>query len=146
MRCEHYMVRSPTYIREQEPLSSAIALMVKKHMQDLLIVKEDGRFFGEITAFVFSQLLLPPDPAAVPAQGVDDETAEDVDNRLLPYLDRKVGEFADREIPVVHPETPLTEALRLLSAGRLRLPVVEEGTGQLVGALSSLTILRRYGF
>ena len=72
------------------------------------------------------------------------ETAEDVDNRLIPHLHRKVGDFAVAH-PVVDPEAPLSDALWLLAEGYIRLPVVGPDR-KLVGSLSSLTILRRFRF
>ncbi|MCB1777947.1 MAG: CBS domain-containing protein, partial [Candidatus Competibacteraceae bacterium] len=59
-------------------------------------------------------------------------------------LHRKVGDFAASH-PVVEPEAPLSDALRLLSEGYIRLPVVGPDR-KLVGSLSSLTILRRFRF
>ena len=47
--------------------------------------------------------------------------------------------------PAVDLKAPLSEALKLLSEGYLRLPVVDKDR-KLVGALSSLTILRRFRF
>ena len=46
---------------------------------------------------------------------------------------------------MVDPEAPLAEALQLLAEGYIRLPVVGADR-KLVGALSSLTILRRFRF
>ena len=45
----------------------------------------------------------------------------------------------------IDPEAPLSEALHLFASGYLRLPVVDADR-KLVGALSSLTILRRFRF
>lgn len=59
-------------------------------------------------------------------------------------MHRKVGDFANAH-PSVDPEAPLLDALKLLSEGYLRLPVVGSDR-KLVGALSSLTILRRFRF
>ncbi len=144
MKCKHYMMTSPTSIHDTAPLSQAVAMMVKKHMQDLLVVDDSGNFVGEITSFMFSKMLLPPQPAKPGDEDI--ETAEDVDNRLMPHLHRKVGEFVHREVPVVEPETPLSEALKVLGEGHLRIPVVSGPERKLVGALSSLTILRRFRF
>ena len=46
----------------------------------------------------------------------------------------------------MHPDTPLSEAVRLLPGGKLRLPVVDPQTNKFVGVISALTILRRYQF
>lgn len=147
MLCRHYMVRSATTILDSASLSEALAMMIKHHMQELLVVNEKKEFVGEITSFMFSKLLIPPESNREVTQAeAEEETVADVDSRIAPHLARRVGEFADAKIPVVHPETPLTEGLKLLAGGVLRLPVVDPKTNKLVGALSSLTILRRYRF
>lgn len=142
MKCKHYMMSTPTYVLDSAPLSEALGVMIRKHMQDLMVVGSQGQFVGTITSFAFSKLLLPPAPQS--PEETERETAEDVDNRLIPHLHRKVAEFVAPH-PVVDAESPLSEALKLLSEGHLRLPVIDE-SGKLVGALSSLTILRRFRF
>lgn len=142
MKCKHYMVSAPTYILDTALLSEAVSLMVRKHMQDLMVVNDQHEFIGTIKSFMFSKLLLPPDPQL--PDDAESESAEDVDNRLIPHLHRKVGDFAGSH-PVVEPEAPLADALRLLAEGYIRLPVVDSDR-KLVGSLSSLTILRRFRF
>ena len=142
MKCKHYMVSAPTYVLDTEPMSEAVSIMVRKHMQDLMVVNDQHEFIGTINSFMFSKMLLPSEPQL--PDDAENESAEDVDNRLIPHLHRKVGDFAASH-PVVEPEAPLSDALRLLSEGYIRLPVV--GPDRiLVGSLSSLTILRRFRF
>jgi len=142
MKCKHYMLSAPTYVLDTAPLSEALSVMIRKHMQDLMVVNEQGRFLGTITSFAFSKMLLPPEPQL--PDDAERESAEDVDNRLIPHLHRKVADFAGPH-PVVEAEAPLSDALKLLAEGYLRLPVIDQ-EGKLVGALSSLTILRRFRF
>ena len=143
MKCKHYMLSAPTYVLDTAPLSEAVSVMVRKHMQDLMVINDKGEFVGTVTSFMFSKMLLPPEPQT--PEDTERETAEDVDNRLMPYLHRKVGDFIDRDHPSIGPEEPLAEALKLLAKGYLCLPVVGPDR-KLVGALSSLTILRRFRF
>ena len=142
MKCKHYMLSAPTAVIDTAPLSEALAIMIRKHMQDLMVVNAAGQFVGTVKSFMFSKMLLPAEPQL--PDDAENESAEDVDNRFIPYLHRKVADFAVSH-PVVSPEAPLSEALVLLSEGYIRLPVVDEH-GKLVGALSSLTILRRFRF
>ena len=148
MFCKHYMMGQPTTVLDQAPLSEALSIMVKKHMQDILVVNAAGQFVGEMKSFLFSRLLLPEDAEGrtITEAEAEQESAEEVDNRLLPYLQRRVADFVNPDIPTVGPETPLGEALKLLASGALRLPVVEGEDRRLVGALSSLTVLRRFQF
>ena len=143
MKCKHYMATVPTTVLNTAPLSEAVATMVSKHMQDLIVVNDKGEFVGTITSFTLTKLLLPAQPQL--PDDAERERAEDVDNRLIPHLHRRVDDFADCHHPVVDPEAPLSQALTLLAEGYLRLPVVDRNR-KLVGGLSSLTILRRFRF
>lgn len=147
MQCRHYMVRSVPTVADTATLAQALATMVKHHMQDLLVVNADGEFIGEITSFTLARLLLPSEAEGEQTrEEAQDETVQDVDNRIAPHLVRRVADFAERSVNIMHPDTPLSEALKLLASGALRLPVVEPSTNKLLGAISSLTVLRRYQF
>jgi CBS domain-containing protein len=150
MFCRHYMVRSAaaqSTVLDTATMGEALARMVKHHMQQLLVVDIEGVYVGEITSFMISKLLVPdlngraqtPDEAQL-------ETIADIDDRITPYLGRKVADFVGHENPVVHPDTPLTEVVKILASGKLRLPVVDPATNKLVGVISPLTVLRRYQF
>ncbi|NBC31378.1 MAG: CBS domain-containing protein [Alphaproteobacteria bacterium] len=147
MQCRHYMVRSVPTVADTATLAQALATMVKHHMQDLLVVNANGEFTGEISSFTLARLLLPTEAEGEQTrEEAQDETVQDVDNRIAPHLMRRVADFAERNVRVMHPDTPLAEALKLLASGALRLPVVDPTTNKLLGAISSLTVLRRYQF
>jgi CBS domain-containing protein len=148
MLCRHYMVRSgaaQSTILDSATLGEALARMVKHHMQQLLLVNEAGEFVGEVTTFTFAKLLL-KDGSETTQEEAEAETVSDVDERIVPHLGRRVRDFAEHDLPVVSPDTPLMEAVRLLAAGKLRLPVVDPTTNKFVGVISPLTVLRRYQF
>ena len=149
MFCRHYMVRSAarSTVIDTAALGEALAKMIKHHMQQLLVVNADGVYLGEITTFMLARLLLPDLQGR--AQTEDEaqlETVADIDDRITPYLGRKVADMIVHECPVVHPDTPLSEAVATLASGKLRLPVVDPATNKLVGVISPLTVLRRYQF
>jgi CBS domain-containing protein len=146
MFCRHYMVRSTPTVLDTATLAEAMATMIKHHRQQLLVVNAEGEYVGEITTFILAKLLLPPGDAPQTAEEAEKETVVDVDDRIAPYLNRKVGEFANNQLPIMNPDTPLAEAIRLLAGGKLRLPVVDPKTNKFVGAISSLSVLRRYQF
>lgn len=150
MLVRHYMVRSAVAIStvvDTATLGEALAKMIKHHMQQSLIVTEDGEFVGEISTFTLAKLLLPTDQGRPQTQQeAEEESAIDVDDRITPYLGRKVREFAEHDLPIMSPDTPLVEALQLLAQGTLRLPVVDPQTNKLIGVISALTVLRRYQF
>lgn len=150
MRVRHYMVRTANAASVElnsSTLGQVLARMTKHHMQQLLLVNSDGEFAGEITTFILAKMLLPDSGDANQShEEAEDETVVDVDDRIMPHLGRRVSDFAEHDIPIMHPETPLMEAVRLLAGGRLRLPVVDPETNKMVGVISCLTVLRRYQF
>ena len=147
MLCRHYMVRSVPTVADTATLGQALAIMVKHHMQDLLVVNDNGEFVGEVTSFMLANLLLPSEAeGSQTRQEAQDETVQDVDNRIAPHLVRRVADLAARSANIMNPDTPLSDALKLLASGALRLPVVDPDTNKLLGAISSLTVLRRYQF
>ena len=140
------MQANPTVIQRKARLGEAIDLMANRHMQALLVVDDDHRFIGEISALQLAKILLPANARAFVGDRPEasaDETVPDLIARLRPYLDRPVSDFVDHEVPTVHPRTPLTEALLLLRGGVLRMPVTEGPDDKLVGAGSVLTVLRK---
>ncbi|MFW5680536.1 MAG: HPP family protein [Pseudomonadota bacterium] len=142
------MHESPTAIQRTAKLREAIELMASRHMQALLVVDDQNRFVGEISALQLAKMLVPRNARAFIGDHPDasaDETVDDLVARLKPYLDRPVADFVDHDIPTVHPKTPLTEALLLLRGGALRMPVTDGPDDRLVGAVSVLTVLRRVG-
>lgn len=151
MYCKHYMMTEPTWIVNSAPLADALRIMVRKHMQHLIVVDADHRYVGEISAHRLARFLLPEgvDPAApqvsLPEGFAERETAEEVDNRLIPHLREPVGSFVDEHFDPVTPDTPIALAILRFQAGVPRLAVVD-GDGRLVGALSTLTMLRRFQF
>ncbi|MEO1091548.1 MAG: CBS domain-containing protein [Pseudomonadota bacterium] len=140
------MQANPTAIQRSATLGEAIELMSKRHMQAVLVVDDQNRFIGEVSAYQLAKVLLPHNARAFGGSRADvsvDEPLDELVERLTPYLDRKVSDFLDHDIPTVHPKTPLTEALLLLRGGALRMPVTEGPDDKLVGAVSVLTVLRR---
>ncbi len=150
MFCRHYMVRSAaaqSTILDTATLGEALARMIKHHMQQLLVANADGEYRGEITTFMLAKILLPDLQGRHQTQDEAQlELVADIDDRITPYLGRKVSDMLVHESPVVHPDTPLSEALTMFASGKLRLPVVDPETKKLVGVISPLTVLRRYQF
>jgi CBS domain-containing protein len=141
------MVRSAATVLDTATLREALAQMVKHHMQQLLVLNAENEYIGEITTFTLAKLLVPDDTAEPQSlEEAERETVTEIDDRITPHLYRKVADFVEHDSPVMHPDTPLTEAIKLLAGRRLRLAVVDPDTNKFVGAISSLTVLRRYQF
>ncbi len=150
MLCQHYMVRSAaarSTVLDTATLGEALAKMIKHHMQQLLVVNAEGTYLGEITTFTLAKLLLPQlEGRSQTQEEAQLETIADVDDRITPHLGRKVSDLLEHLNPIVRPDTPLSEALSNFASGKLRLPVVDPETSQLIGVISPLTVLRRYQF
>jgi CBS domain-containing protein len=147
MFVRHFMVRSAaatSTIANTALLSEALARMIKHHLQQLIVIDADGKYLGEITTFTLAKMLMPQGTQT--QQEAEWETVGEVDERIQPHLSRRVADFVDTDVPVMTPDTPLVDALKLLAGGRLRLPVVDQASGKLVGVISALTVLRRYQF
>jgi CBS domain-containing protein len=144
------MVRSAaarSTVLDSATLGEALAKMIKHHMQQLLVVNAEGSYLGEITTFTLAKLLLPDLQGRSQTQEEAQlETVGDVDDRITPHLGRKVADLIEHVSPVVRPDTPLSEAISIFASGKLRLPVVDPATNQLIGVISPLTVLRRYQF
>lgn len=142
------MQTGPTTIQHHAKLREAIDLMTARHLQALMVVDEQQRFVGEISALQMAKILLPRNARVFIGDQPDasaSETLLDLVSRLRPYLDRLVADFVDHDVPTVHAKTPLADALLLLRGGALRIPVTEGPDNRLVGALSVLTVLRKVG-
>jgi CBS domain-containing protein len=150
MLCKHFMVRSESAlskVSDTATLGQVLAHMVKHRRQHLLVTDDKGHYVGEMTSSTLAKMLLPDETAAPQTrEQAELETINDVDDRIMPHLGRHVRDFVTRETPLMQPDSPLSDALRLLSRGALRLPVVDPATNKLVGVISALTILRRYQF
>jgi CBS domain-containing protein len=150
MYAKDYMRDDPFTVTVDDTLATAIDQMVSKHQADLWVVDDSFRFVGEIRALQFAKLLVPVTVGShyeIDSTISNDESvAESLDEakaRLEPYLDRKVKDFVDHQVPVVRPDMPIASALMLLRGGLVRVPIVEAGSARLLGTLSMLTMLAR---
>lgn len=151
MLCRDYMITTPTCIEKTKPVSAAIDMMVDKHMGELIVVDDQGRLAGEIRAAQFGKLLAPATVGHEYGLTSDISTVDSLTEgedqlrqRIKPHLQRTVAEFMDHEIPAVHPDSPLRDALMLLRGGTSRLAVIDPVSRKLVGAMSMFTVLRHF--
>jgi CBS domain-containing protein len=150
MYAKDYMRHDPFTVTVDDPLSTAIDQMVSKHQADLWVVDGAFRFVGEIRALQFAKLLVPVTVGSqyeLESTITNDESVaeslEEAQQRLEPFLDRKVKDFVDHQVPVVRPDLPIASALMLLRGGMIRVPIVEAGSNRLLGTFSMLTMLER---
>lgn len=143
--CQTIMRRTTTSLYEDAPLSSAIDFMTENRMGLVPVVDRDEKFVGELSGDILMRAMLPKTLTIV--RGMKHaaylrETRGDMVERLEAVREHTIGEVMDRHANVVHPDTPLIEALILMSQKHNVVPVVEKDSLKLVGAISFFTVLR----
>ena len=139
MTCGAIMTANPLTAREDETVGEAAARLIEHRYIHLPVVDGAGTFRGMFgITDIFSQVI----PKVALAGGLlpnlrfmaDD--AEELRRQFRDTSGRKVGEVADRNARIVHPDTPQVEALRLFCEQHATLAVVERGTRKLLGIVS----------
>ena len=132
-----------TCISTEETLKHALELMLEKQVNHLAVCNKDKRFFGIISTNAIIKAII---PASAQVEGglsnlkfIGDAirllTAHLRDLEIL-----KVGEFTQTNVTVLHEDSPILEAAKLLSTSTAPLPVIDED-GALVGMLSKRALL-----
>lgn len=130
-----------------EPASTAIDFMVEKHMGLVPITERDGTFAGLVSGDSLMRFMLPRTISAMSkmSRGMKqvsflDESAEEMQERLDALRGKTIGELADTDVSTVTPDTPLIDALMLITSKQYVVPVVD-GANKLVGAISFFSVL-----
>lgn len=133
------MTREVQSITPDAPIAQAIELLIGKRYRALPVVDADQRVVGILTdGDVLRQL-------GLPAAGVEAALTETELTAQLNALRRSGQTVADlmrTRLITVTPETPVGEAVRLMTEHNVkRLPVVD-GDGRLAGMVSRVDVLR----
>ena len=140
MTAKLFMNPNPVIIRTSDTIAYGAEQIMKKQRRDLPVVDEEGRFKGMLTVDCLLYLLLPK--AVTMKQGLDalpfvQDSLGDLRKRLKKYLDKPVTLcLKEKNVAVVHPDTPTVATLLTLYQAKANLPVVEKDTGRLVGTIS----------
>jgi CBS-domain-containing membrane protein len=144
LTCREVMRPITTSLFVDELMGRAIAFIQERHMGLVPVVDRQERFVGFLSGDRLMRALLPRHLTMV--RGLDRmgflrESAEELRERLDALALRPIGELMDPRAEVVHPETPLVEAQRILAGTQFVAPVVDPLSGRLLGAISFFTIL-----
>jgi CBS domain-containing protein len=133
------MTAEPLTLRADETIGRAVDLLLQHRFIVLPVVDDKGCYLGEFDVWDLLGLLLPKaatlDDLLPDLKFVADNLPE-LQARLGGLRDKPVGSVARKSLPLLRPDTPVTEALLQFYRLRSPLPVVDEETGRLIGILS----------
>ncbi len=147
MDCKSVMAPIKTSLWADDPAGTAIDFMVEKHMGLVPVVERDGTFAGLISGDSLMQGMLPKAISTMSRvkRGMThasylDETAEEMQERLDAVRGKTIGELTDQNVTSVTPNTPLIDALMLITGKQYVVPVVDDDN-KLIGAISFFSVL-----
>ncbi len=141
MTAKLFMNPDPVVLKTTDTIGHAAEQIMARQRRSLPVVDDDGRFMGMITVNCLLYLVLPK--AVTMEQGLEavpfiQNSLDDLRERLRKYIDKPVTICLKKKekVAVVHPDMPIVETLLTLYRAKANLPVVEKGTGRLVGTIS----------
>ncbi|MHA1598925.1 MAG: CBS domain-containing protein [Alphaproteobacteria bacterium] len=147
MDCKSVMAPIKTTLFADEPAAKLIDFMVERHMGLVPVTERDGTFAGLVSGDGMMRFMLPKAVSMMSRvkRGMKhasylDETIEEMQERLDALRGRTIGEMADRDSKTVRPDTPLIDALMLITDKQYVVPVVD-GQNKLIGAISFFSVL-----
>jgi CBS domain-containing protein len=126
------MTPAPAMVQVGTPLNLVADLMAHNRLKRLPVVDERGLLVGMVSRL---------DLLRTVAEGFAGEEAEVRELGL--QGDLPVGRVMRRDVPTVHPETPLPEVLQAVVATRLNRAVVVDGERRVVGLVTDAELLDR---
>ncbi|WP_435641664.1 CBS domain-containing protein [Micavibrio aeruginosavorus] len=144
MPCMKAMLTDVISVRPDQTVADAIHSFEDQHLRSVPVVDADGKFHGMLSIHDLMKFLIPPSYflAHVPwhldfIMGATEDKA-----RILADLEKKtVRELMNEEIVTAKPDTPISEAIRLLFQNGSPLPVVDQNK-KLVGLVSEQSVLQ----
>jgi CBS-domain-containing membrane protein len=139
MTCAVIMTREPITAAEDDTVALAAARLVEHRAINLPVVNDAGVFIGMFGIFDIVRLVIPTVALAgglLPNVRFMADSADELRARFRDVRHRKLHEVVDRDVRVVHPDTPEIEALRLFCQQHTTLAVVERDTRKLIGIVS----------
>lgn len=150
--CSSIMSEPPAVLQPADSVRFALETMVKFQVPALPVVDADGRYVGMLPRSRLIALALPrvlshedgTHPLSHLLQvGFIQDALVDLQGRVDAAAGEPVSQHLDAEVPVLHPDTPLMNAMLFLYRQRNILPVVEDG--RLLGVVSVWDVLARIG-
>lgn len=138
-----YNTEHPT-LRDSDTVGEAMRRMLADRVYDLPVLDADGRLVGMFRLDRLYAALLPK--AALIGFGMPDlafvsDTLGQLREKMREIEGLAVQEFVVKPSHVVHPDTSPLELVLLLHQGVNNIPVVDQGSGRLVGMVSARDLL-----
>ena len=146
MTCAEIMTPDPITVRDDEPLSRAIAVLRDNRFRSVPIVDAQEVMVGQFGIHALLRLIVPKAAlmdGGVPNLAFVNDDFADLQRRLIEERDQPVGNFVEKDVVVLHPDTALTHVTLSLYNCHNNLPVVERDSGKLVGIVSYWDIVGR---
>jgi CBS domain-containing protein len=145
MTAQTIMNPTPVVLHPSDTVGTASRYLLDHHLRHVPVVDEAGRYLGIFGIFSLLRRTLPQ--AATLEGGLENlsfvsDGLQELREHLQQVADESVLTCVRQDIPVVHSDTPLMETVLVLLRTRIALPVVEKGTGRLVGIISSWDALK----
>lgn len=138
MPCHSAMIENPLSVKSDEEVGKVLAKMKKAKARYAPVVDEDGRLAGLFSYEILLKNLLPVSVAMADGIQLDVtvRAAPGIAKRLKKVYHLPVGDFIERKINAVHPETPTWEGINFLILHGEPLVVVEAETEKLIGLIN----------
>lgn len=139
MTCGAIMTREPKSVREDETIGRAAQDILSNRYINLPVVDAKGRLVGLFGIYDLLGLLVPRVAVIgnlLPNLRFMSDDLGELHKKFASLKNSPVRRAVNREAASVYPDTPVVEALRLFCRNHMTIPVVERGSGKLVGMVS----------
>ena len=134
MKVSEIMNRRPVTVAPDTPLRDVVRLMLRFHLNDVLVQEREGHLIGIITYKDIFQRLL-PEYGEIMANGDVLPDADAIEDRLIDATNSPAEDIMTKRLHTATPDTDAFRAAALMNAQKVKqLPVVDNG--RLVGIVS----------
>jgi CBS domain-containing protein len=140
------MTPNPPVLLQEDTVAKAVEMLLGHRTLALPVTDRTGRYLGVFAKSRLFGLLLPavvaieqmlPNIAHLPDLNFLPDYLPEMRERLQALGHHSVGEYADRTVPVVGPDSPIVAAVLIVFRTRNFVPVVEPASGKLLGMIST---------
>jgi CBS domain-containing protein len=128
------MSSSPVTVRADAPLTEVADIMSRRRLTRLPVVARDGHLVGMVSRL---------DLLRTVADGFGEAGGEPIQSEIGLDGDVRVSEVMRREVPAVHPETPIGEVLQAVVSTRLNRALVVDAERRVLGVVTDEELLER---